>query len=290
MKKYQLAFLSLFIVFSAFAQQDTTTVFQSPRGYFVDPIRANFKKIVTQKDSLWEVSLYGRKNVLEERINFEDKNLTIRKGDYLFNENGKIKQQGYYNRGYKVGEWINYYPNGEVKEKAHYKWDLLDGEFTSYWSNGQLKKQGTYLLGRRIKDWAMFYENNQPALKESYDESGKLIHSTYFAVNGEQTPVPNTYVAPSYPSGIQSFYNLLFKQIKNTKSNAVYATYGTIRLEFMVNQDGSVADIIINGSTDEYLNKELIRVVKLAGKWISAKELGDPIRARHVIPIKFFSN
>jgi hypothetical protein len=227
MKKYQLAFLFLFIACSVFAQQDTTTVFQSPRGYFVDPIRANFKKIVTPKDSLWEVSLYGRKNVLEERINFEDKNLTIRKGAYLLNENGKIKEQGFYNRGYKVGVWVSYYPNGQVKEKANYKWDLLDGEFISYWPNGQLKKQGIYLIGRRIKDWTMFYENSQPALKESYDESGKLVHSAYFNTDGKQTEVPNTYSAPSYPGGIQSFYNLLFKQIKNTKSNAIYSTYGT---------------------------------------------------------------
>lgn len=290
MKKYQLAFLSLFTICSAFAQQDTTLVFQSPRGYFVDPIRANFKKIVTYKDSLWEVSLYDKKNVLQESINFEDKNLTVRKGPYLLNENGKIKEEGFYNRGYKAGEWISYYPNQQVREKAHYKWDQLDGEFISYWPNGQLKKQGIYLIGRRIKNWTMFYENSQPALKENYDESGKLIHSTYFIADGQQTEVPNTYVAPSYPGGIQSFYNFLFKQIKNTKSNASYLTYGTLKLEFIVNQDGSVVDIIVNGSTDDYLNKELIRLVKLAGRWVPAKELGDPIRTRHVIPIKFFSN
>lgn len=290
MKRYQLAFLSMFIVCSVFAQQDTTTVFQSPRGYFVDPIRANFKKIVTHKDSLWEVSLYGKKNVLQECINFEDKNLTIRKGPYSLNENGQIKEQGFYNKGYKVGEWVSYYPSQQVKERVHYKWDLLDGEFISYWPNGQLKKQGAYLAERKIKNWVMFYENSQLALKEDYDESGKLIHSAYFNIDGKQTEVPDTYIAPSYPGGIQSFYNLLFKQIKNTKTNAIYSTYGTIRLEFMVDQDGSVTDIIVNGSTDEYLNKELLRVLQLAGKWIPAKELGDPIRARHVIPIKFFSN
>ena len=99
MKKYQLVFLFLFIVSFAFAQQDTTTVFQSERGYYVDPIRANLKKVVTQTDSLWVVSLYDKKKVLQEQIHFENKNLTIRKGAYLLNENGTVKEQGSYNRG-----------------------------------------------------------------------------------------------------------------------------------------------------------------------------------------------
>lgn len=169
----------------SFAQQDTTTIFQSPRGYFIDPIRAKFKKIVSHKDSLWTVSLYNRKKELQESINFEDKNLTIRKGPYLLNENGSIKEQGFYSRGYKVGEWITYYPNKQIKEKAHYRWDLLTGKFVSYWPNGQLKEQGQYLAGKKVKDWLMFYENGKPASKESYDETGRLIHSTYFDRNGE---------------------------------------------------------------------------------------------------------
>lgn len=290
MKKYQLVFLFLFIVSFAFAQQDTTTVFQSERGYYVDPIRANLKKVVTQTDSLWVVSLYDKKKVLQEQIHFENKNLTIRKGAYLLNENGTVKEQGSYNRGYKAGEWSTFYSNKQLQEKAHYRWDLLDGEFVSYWPNGRLKKQGTYLADRKVKDWTMFYENGKPALKESYDEIGKLIYSAYFNSNGEQTSLSNNYNAPSYPGGMKSFYNILFKEIKNTKSNAVFSTYGTIKLDFIVNKDGSVTDIVVNGSTDHYLNKELLRIMKLAGKWEPASELGDATRARHIIPINFFSN
>ena len=90
MKRYYLASLFLFSIFSVFAQQDTTTVFQSARGYYVDPIRAKFIKKITQKDSLWVVSLYSKKNELQERISFEDKNLETRKGPYLLNENGSV--------------------------------------------------------------------------------------------------------------------------------------------------------------------------------------------------------
>ena len=167
---------------------------------------------------------------------------------------------------------------------------MIDGKFISYWPNGQLKKQGEYLVGRKIKEWAMFYENGNLALKESYDESGKLISSTYFDITGEQTQVPSFYNPPSYPDGIKSFYNFLFKEIKNTKSNSIYATYGTIRVEFTVKIDGSITDIIVNGTSDSYLDRELIRVMKLAGNWFPARELGDAIHARHIIPIKFFSN
>lgn len=290
MKKKSLTFLLLFITFWAFAQQDTTTVYQSARGYFVDPIRVNFKKKVIQTDSLWAVLLYNKKNELQEKISFADKNLEIRKGPYLLNENGNIKEEGFYNKGYKVGEWISYYPNKQIREKANYRWDLLNGQYISYWPNGQLKKQGVYLMGRKINDWVMFYENGNPALKETYNESGKLMTSAYFESNGEQTQVPSFYIAPSYPGGIKIFYKLLFKEIKNTKSNEIYATYGKIRIEFTVKIDGSIADVDVKGSRDKYLDGELIRVMKLAGNWIPARELGDPILVRHIIPIKFFLN
>ena len=290
MKKYYFILLFLIVISSAFAQQDTTTVFQSARGYYVDPVRAKFNKKVTQNDSLWIVSLYNKKNEQQESISFEDKNLEIRKGPYHLNENGNLKEQGFYNRGYKVNEWITYYPNKQLKEKANFSWDLLNGPYVSYWQNGQLKKQGYFLNGRKIKDWVMFYEDGKPALKENYDESGKLINAAYFESNGEQTQVPNFYVAPSFPGGIKSFYNFLFKEIKNSKSNAIYATYSTIRVEFTVKIDGSIADIIVNGSPDSYLDGELMRVMKLSGNWLPAKELGDAIRSRHIIPIKFFSN
>lgn len=290
MKKYHFTLVCSLIFSCAFAQQDTTTVYQSARGYFVDPIRANFTRKVSQNDSLWVVSLYNKKNELQEKISFTDKNLEIRKGPYLLNENGNIKEEGFYNRGYKTGEWRTYYPNKQSKEKANYRWDLLNGQYVSYWPNGQLKKQGEFLAGRKIKDWVMFYENGNPALKESYDQTGKLINSAYFESNGEQTQVPSFYIAPSYLGGIKSFYRILFKEIKNNKSNEIYATYGKIRIEFTVKTDGSIADVVVKGSPDKYLDGELVRVMKLAGNWIPAKELGDPIRVRHIIPIKFFLN
>ena len=289
MRKYYFTLLFLLMILPAFAQQDTTTIFQSARGYYVDPIRAKFNKKIEEKNSLWVVSLYNKKNELQESISFEDKNLEIRKGIYLLNENGSIKEKGFYNRGYKVDEWLTYYANKQIKEKASYKWDLLNGEYLSYWPNGQTKKQGKFLNGRKINDWAMFYENGKPALKESYDESGKLLSAAYFDNNGNQTQLPTNYTPPTYAGGIKSFYNILFKEIKNNKSNAIYSTFGTIRVEFVVKVDGSITDVTINGTSDAYLDRELIRVMKLAGNWIPAQELGDPIRSRHIIPIKFFS-
>jgi TonB family protein len=291
MKTYILIIFSLFISSVTFAQyrQDTTTLYVNP-GYNKDPMRSKWDGKVEQKGEFWELSLKDKKGVLRERICFEDKNLEIRKGPYLLNESGSVKEEGFYNRGYKTGEWQTYYPNKQIKEKANYRWDLLNGQYVSYWPNGQLKKQGEYLAGRKIKDWAMFYENGKPALKESYDQTGKLINSAYFESNGEQTQIPSFYIAPSYPGGIKSFYRILYKEIKNNKSNEIYATYGTIRIEFTVKTDGSIADVVVKGSPDKYLDGELIRVMKLAGNWIPAKELGDPIRVRHIIPIKFFLN
>ncbi len=70
MKKWLVTLIFLFTISCAFAQQDTTTVYQSARGYFVDPIRANFKKKIIQNDSLWLALLYNKKNELRKHYQF----------------------------------------------------------------------------------------------------------------------------------------------------------------------------------------------------------------------------
>lgn len=182
MKRQALLILLTLLTTFAFAQparQDTTTIYINP-GYNKDPMRSKWVSKVEQKGDLWELNLFDKKDVLREKINFEDKRLTVRQGPYAFYENNFVKEEGNYDKGYKHGKWRYYHPNQQLLESVNYAWDKFNGLYQAYWDNGELKKEGAYTRGNKIGNWKMFYKNKRLALNEDYDEVGNLIDGIYF--------------------------------------------------------------------------------------------------------------
>ncbi len=284
MKRYFLFILSLGISSFAFAQlarQDTTTVYANP-GYNKDPMRSRWTSKVVQNGQFWELSLTDRKGVLREKINFEDKKLEVRKGPYQFYENGFIKEEGQYDKGYKHGEWKYYYPNQQLYEVVNYAHDKMNGAYRAYWDSGEVKKEGYYVMGVKAGNWKMFYKNKKLALNEDYEEKGKLADGIYFDQEGNSIKGSAIIQPPSYPGGMQAFYQFLGKQIKYPSNAIKNNTQGTVRLEFTVTKEGKLEDV--------ELSSEALRVFRYSADWLPAKELGEPVRIRYVIPIKFSLN
>src|SRR5690606_28717754 len=99
--------LLLAIAKIGFAQQDTTLVYNSPM-YTKDPVRSKWRPVVKRAGEFYQVTFYDRKNVMQEVISFEDKDLTVRKGPYLSYQKSKLKEKGNYDKGHKHGEWTTY--------------------------------------------------------------------------------------------------------------------------------------------------------------------------------------
>jgi len=151
-------------------RQDTTNVYQRTKGFYSDPIRSKWRQEVKQEGDVWVLSLYNKKNVLQEKITFADKNLEERRGPYQFYKDGNVKEEGSYDKGYKHGEWKSYYPNKQLFEKVRYSWDKLHGASVIYWDNGKLKAQGQYANGKRVGEWQMFLNDGKLERKENYDD------------------------------------------------------------------------------------------------------------------------
>lgn len=188
--------LILFILFLClgaftFAQQvdnyhqDTTTLYQRAKGFSQDPIRSKWRQEVKKVGDAWILNLYDKKNVLQERISFADKDLLERKGGYVLYQNGGVKEEGNYEKGYKVGEWRIYHKNKQLSEKINYVWDKLSGLCLTYWDNGQIKESKNYLNGVKTRGWQFFYKDGKMALSETYDEQGKVVTGAYFDEQGK---------------------------------------------------------------------------------------------------------
>lgn len=288
MKKLLIYIFLIGMAAPVFAQQDTTIVY-SRSGFDKDPVRSKFKKTVTAKDGSWIVTLTNRKGVLQELITFADEKLEIRKGPYALYENGNLKQEGNYNRGYKVGEWTSYYANKQVQEQSNYVWGKLHGNIKRYWDNGQLKEDVNYGGGKKFGERKMYYKNGKLALKEFYDANKKMAGS-YFDQEGKAVEAIKIIQSPSFPGGMSAFYEFLNKEIKYPPNAVKNNIAGTVRLSFIVMKDGRIDDIQVVSSPDEELSREAIRVLRYNMKWTPGVELGEPAEMRYSIPIKFSLN
>lgn len=287
MKKIILFYVLLVSSVFTFAQQDTTTIFRSPRGYFNDPIRSNWDRKVERKGNTWILSLYDRKKVLQERISFEDHNLEIRKGPYALYKNERVIEEGEYDKGYKYGEWKSYHENGKLLEKINYSWDKIDGLNEIYWDNGQVARIGKYVVGKKNGLWNTYYGDGKLAGKEWYNEAGMLKEKKYYDPNGAIVEDNQLFQSPSYPAGIAAFYSKLGSLIKYPAKAAHNGVEGSVKLAFTIKKDGSVDDIKVVESPSDLLSVEAVRVLRIAGKWVPGKQLGEYVEERYSLPIKF---
>ena len=82
-------------------------------------------------------------------------------------------------------------------------------------------------------------------------------------------------------------YAWLHKNIKYPPICQELKIQGRVSVEFIINKDGSVSNVIVLRSPAENLSKEVIRVVKAMPKWKPARMGNKPVRMRYVLSTNF---
>ncbi len=94
-------------------------------------------------------------------------------------------------------------------------------------------------------------------------------------------------VPPSFPGGINKFYEYLSKSIKYPQMAAESNISGKVFVSFVVEKNGMLTDIKVvkglGGGTDE----EAVRVLKASPTWIPGIQNGKQVRVKYNIPISF---
>ena len=77
---------------------------------------------------------------------------------------------------------------------------------------------------------------------------------------------------------------------KNTKYPMLAkdsAVEGTVVMNFVVNEDGSISDVTIARDIGAGCGTESVRVINKMPKWIPGKQIGRPVKVRFTLPIKY---
>jgi hypothetical protein len=90
-------------------------------------------------------------------------------------------------------------------------------------------------------------------------------------------------IQPEFPGGIIAFYKFIgtnFKVPSELKGS------GKVSLTFMVEKDGSLSEFEILKDIGFGTGEEVIRVLKLAPKWIPGKKNNENVRVKYSLPIQ----
>jgi protein TonB len=93
--------------------------------------------------------------------------------------------------------------------------------------------------------------------------------------------------APEFEGGLAAMYKFIQKNMNYPAKARRMGIEGSVFVGFVVERDGTIADVQIIKGIDVDCDKEAVRVVSKMPPWKPGKQSGRPVRVRFVLPIKF---
>lgn len=94
-------------------------------------------------------------------------------------------------------------------------------------------------------------------------------------------------VDPAFPGGEAAMIQFIQKNVQYPELSREMGEQGIVYVQFVVNSDGSIQDVVVLKGVSDLLDKEAVRVVKKMPNWSPGEQAGKKVRVRYQIPIKF---
>jgi protein TonB len=103
----------------------------------------------------------------------------------------------------------------------------------------------------------------------------------------ESNPVEVAEIMPQYPGGVQALLSFLKKNIHSP--NIEEGEDISVKIEFVVNYDGTLENFIVIKSGGDIFDTEVLRVLRKMPLWIPGKSKGKNITVHYTVPVKFIN-
>jgi protein TonB len=95
---------------------------------------------------------------------------------------------------------------------------------------------------------------------------------------------------PEFIGGQAKMYKFLDENIKYPTLSTDIQVQGKIYVKFVIKKDGSIDDIQVIKGSQEKLNDEVIRVIKLMSKWLPGMQNDQVVDCYFTLPIQIHWN
>ena len=91
----------------------------------------------------------------------------------------------------------------------------------------------------------------------------------------------------SFPGGEQALLNFVIDNIRYPAEARKNSIEGNVVVGFTIGKDGKISDITIMRPLGGGCSEEVLRIIDLMPLWIPAKNNGDLIAMKYMLPVRF---
>lgn len=190
----------------------------------------------------------------------------------------------------KNGHAIEFDEDGDVKEMGFYKDDLKDSIWTKYDKNSNVVSQLVYKENSIIeilktgRDIKALGEITDTSIVASVPQT--LPHPVSEPINADSvlTLVEQMPVFPGGEEALQQFIKTNIKYPKEAKEKRIS---GRVYVNFIIGKDGVVRDAKIVRGIGGGCDEELVRIVNLMPPWTPGMHAGEPVNISYSMPVYF---
>ena len=91
----------------------------------------------------------------------------------------------------------------------------------------------------------------------------------------------------SFPGGPAAMNQWLSQNIRYPAAAQENNIQGKVTVQFVVELNGSISNVVVVRGVDPNLDKEAVRVVKSMPKWTPGMQNGRPVRSKFTLPVNF---
>lgn len=92
---------------------------------------------------------------------------------------------------------------------------------------------------------------------------------------------------PEFPGGGSAFIQWLTRQLRYPPLAQSQRIQGRVVVSFIVNKDGSIADVKLEKSVNALLDREALRVIRMMPRWKPGVHNNKPCRTMVAVPVVF---
>lgn len=125
----------------------------------------------------------------------------------------------------------------------------------------------------------------------SMDRIPETVLSSSFPGGGDGTvyglssvDVPPAFMKGDIPSFLEKW---VYAYVKYPHESVSMGIQGTVNVSFVVGADGNVTDVRIEKGLDEYIDREVLKVIEASPKWKAAQKDGRKVSVKITVPVEF---
>lgn len=99
--------------------------------------------------------------------------------------------------------------------------------------------------------------------------------------------VPGDEIFPRFPGGNEALMRYLSKNLCYNSTAIEFGISGRVFISFVVQADGSIAEVKVLKGLGYGLDEEAVRVVKAMPRWLPGTQNGRPVAVVYNLPIQF---